>query len=259
MVFGKLLGVIIGIGAGLALDSVTLAALFAAIGFALGHRVDARNADLAASHLDVPEAPPSRSSAEEPASSIQARDLCTLLIEVARVDAAVSRQEMRAIRAWLETVAPDRLASAPAFLKAAIASPPEDVAALAERLRETAGGPDRLEVLQALHALAEADGPINAAERDVLRRAATGLGLDARARDEDVEAGCEDPAEHLSTLGVPAEATHEEIKAAYRRLVREHHPDRVAYLGASAVEAASARFRAVHQAYEELKRRRGFS
>lgn len=256
--FGKFLGIIIGICVGLALDSVTLAAILAAAGFALGHLIDGRNAELTRSDFSLPEMPPSRASLDEAASSIQVRDLCALLIEVARSDSAVSRQEMRAIRTWLESAVPGQLAAVPGFLKAAIASPPEDVAMLAGRLRDAEGGPDRLELLEALYTLAEADGPLQPPEREALRKAAEGLGLDPRVRLEQEEDSFGDAAAHLSALGLPAEATNEEIKAAYRRLAREHHPDRAAHLGASAVEAASARFRAVHEAYEELKRRRGF-
>ena len=61
-----------------------------------------------------------------------------------------------------------------------------------------------------------------------------------------------------AALGLPLEATNEEITSTYRKLALEHHPDRFAHEGAQATERASARFRAVHEAYEELRQRRGF-
>jgi DnaJ like chaperone protein len=257
-VFGKLLGAIMGICVGLALGSGTWAGVLAALGCVLGHFVDARNAEWIDTDLDAPPLPPRIPSLEEAASSIQVRDLCALLIEIARADAAVSRVEMRAIRLWLEETVPTHLEAVPAFLKAAIAAPNESVETHAERLAETEAGPDRRELLEALYRLAEADGPLNADEREALRAAAQGLGLSARREQEESPEGAWDAAPHLGALGLPPEATNEEIKSAYRRLAREHHPDRYAHQGGPALEAASLRFRAVHEAYETLKRRRGF-
>jgi len=48
-------------------------------------------------------------------------------------------------------------------------------------------------------------------------------------------------------LGVPADATQEEITTAYHRLVRQHHPD--------ATGGGTDRFREVVAAYEELRNR----
>lgn len=58
--------------------------------------------------------------------------------------------------------------------------------------------------------------------------------------------------ELLSVLGFSGEATRQEISAAYRKLVTQHHPDR--YHGAPAEEqgAAAARFIEITRAYEEL-------
>ncbi len=47
-------------------------------------------------------------------------------------------------------------------------------------------------------------------------------------------------------LGVPEDATQEEITAAYRRLARRHHPD-------TAEDGEAARFREVVAAYAALR------
>ncbi|MFT4231918.1 MAG: molecular chaperone DnaJ [Leucobacter sp.] len=53
-------------------------------------------------------------------------------------------------------------------------------------------------------------------------------------------------ADHYETLGVPREATPEEIKKAYRRLARELHPD------VNPSEEAAERFKDVTHAYDVL-------
>ncbi len=54
------------------------------------------------------------------------------------------------------------------------------------------------------------------------------------------------PSTHYETLGVPASASASQIRAAYRALARQFHPD------VSRAEDAQARFAAIAAAYEVL-------
>ena len=63
-------------------------------------------------------------------------------------------------------------------------------------------------------------------------------------------------AEALSLLGLSAAATLEEIKGAYRRLAREHHPDRHPHLDAQTQRSLSAQFAQLTDAYRLLLRAR---
>jgi excisionase family DNA binding protein len=61
--------------------------------------------------------------------------------------------------------------------------------------------------------------------------------------------------DHYGVLGVPKTATPAQIKAAFRRLAREHHPD------VNATSQAERRFRRVARAWEVLgdaRRRRAY-
>ena len=56
-------------------------------------------------------------------------------------------------------------------------------------------------------------------------------------------------------LGVRPGASQEEIQAAYRRLVQEYHPDKVADLGQELRDVAERRMKEINAAYEHFKRR----
>jgi DnaJ-domain-containing protein 1 len=65
-----------------------------------------------------------------------------------------------------------------------------------------------------------------------------------------------DPArvEALATLGLVGSPSADEIKTAYRRLAKLHHPDRYAELGADAVAHATRTFQRIQGAYALLVR-----
>ncbi len=117
----------------------------------------------------------------------------------------------------------------------------------------------RLLLLRLLFQIARSDvRGISANEEKRIRRISFMLGMDDHAfrgvRAEFVGGG---PAA-WEILGVSPEADVEEIKAAYRQMIIQNHPDRVANLGSEFVKVAEEKFKAVQEAYEEIRRQRGF-
>ena len=56
----------------------------------------------------------------------------------------------------------------------------------------------------------------------------------------------------LETLGLPADASKEQIRQRHRELVRKFHPDAHQRLGPVAQQEAAERFKAIQRAYETL-------
>ena len=60
----------------------------------------------------------------------------------------------------------------------------------------------------------------------------------------------------FEVLGLEREATDEQVEAAWRRLIMENHPDRVAKLDPAIQELAAQRTKAINKAYQQIRRRR---
>ncbi len=60
-------------------------------------------------------------------------------------------------------------------------------------------------------------------------------------------------------LEIEPTASEEEIKKAYRKMAVKYHPDKVAYLGEEIAADAKQKFQKVNEAYELIKKERGFN
>ncbi len=116
------------------------------------------------------------------------------------------------------------------------------------------------QVLGALFAIARADGPVNPREADMLARIGTlfGLGETARGRASNPSGGdaAEDP---YQVLGIARSASTPAIRAHWKTLMRENHPDQLAARGVPAefIARATERVARINAAWDAIKRERG--
>ena len=68
-----------------------------------------------------------------------------------------------------------------------------------------------------------------------------------------------DQGDPYTILGIKHEASDEDVKTAYRQLVRENHPDRLVAQGLPPefVELANEKLATINQAYEKIRKARG--
>jgi DnaJ like chaperone protein len=120
------------------------------------------------------------------------------------------------------------------------------------------------ELLIGLFELARADAEIAPAEMDFLRRVAAIFGFDIRAFEQlraRFSATAQAPAsagDVYAVLGLPRSASDDEVRRTYRRLVREHHPDRLVAKGMpeEMVEQANRVLAAINAAYDRIAKER---
>ena len=60
-------------------------------------------------------------------------------------------------------------------------------------------------------------------------------------------------------LEISPDASNHEIKRAYRKMANKYHPDKVSHLGKEMQTSAEEKFKAVNNAYQQLKKDRNMS
>ena len=112
------------------------------------------------------------------------------------------------------------------------------------------------QLLELLFFIAKADGEISAPEWEYLKSVSTIFGFDENEfqRMADIY-GSGEGAPHI-ILGVAADADEYEIKAAWRKLVKENHPDKLISQGLpdEFVKAATDRMHLINTAYNLMRK-----
>ncbi len=189
-----------------------------------------------------------------------------LSAKLAKADGPVKRQEIDAFKAMFR-IPPENLREVAQMFDEA-RKDSDGWEPFAERLGEAfADNRAMLEdVLAALFYIARADGPITKGELPVLQGVHQRFGLDAASWDR-AKAGqspgntqrAQADADAYATLGVPAASTDEEVRLAWRKLMRENHPDSLAARGVPAefVDRATRKVAEINAAWDKIKRQRG--
>ena len=180
-----------------------------------------------------------------------------LSAKMAKADGQVTRDEVTAFRQVFTIPADEEPNAARVFNLAR-----EDVAGFDTYARRIArmfeGGHQTLmDLMEGLFHIANADGTYHPGENEFLTEVGRIFGLtemEFRAlRARCVPGADPDP---WAVLGLPPGGHIDEARAAWRRLVRENHPDRLAARGlpVEAVRLAERRLKTINSAWDEIER-----
>lgn len=201
----------------------------------------------------------------------------TIMGHMAKADGVVSEHEIRAaqaVMAHMNLDADQQRAAVELFNRGK--QPEFNLEAALQDLRKACHGRRdlvRMFLQIQLHA-ALADGTIHPAERQVLERICAVLGIsefELRQYEQFIraqqgfrgtqtrEARADTLTAAYQTLGVAASATDAEIKIAYRRLMKENHPDKLVSRGLPEpmLKLAQEKVQQINVAYEAIKSSRG--
>tara|TARA_B110000967_G_scaffold128018_1_gene130809 strand:+ start:5571 stop:6314 length:744 start_codon:yes stop_codon:yes gene_type:complete len=114
----------------------------------------------------------------------------------------------------------------------------------------------RLQLMHYLFALAKADEIVTSEELDMLHKIAGYLNINPRDFESIKAMFYSDSQSAYKILEIEKTATDQEVKAAYRKMVKKHHPDKLRHLGEEHLKGAQDKFLKIQEAYEQVKKER---
>ena len=217
------------------------------------------------------------SNRKKQANVDEAKFLVSLLAKVAKSDGRVSELEARLITQVLDDLS-QKVSGVREYLKEVYNSQKENV----DNAYETARNYKRafnlnydtcVARLTFFLNLVYIDGEFNKSEQDVIRNIAYGFGIDKETLDEiifkfDSFYGSRFGADHdemsqendaFEVLGLSKNASLDEVKARYKELVRQYHPDILMGRGESkeVIERSTKKLQEINEAYGRLKEKFG--
>ena len=220
------------------------------------------------------------SNRKKQANVDEAKFLVSLLAKVAKSDGRVSELEARLITQVLDDLSQkvSGVSGVREYLKEVYNSQKENV----DNAYETARNYKRafnlnydtcVARLTFFLNLAYIDGEFNKSEQDVIRNIAYGFGIDKETLDEiiykfDSFYGSRFGADHdeisqendaFEVLGLSKNASLDEVKARYKELVRQYHPDILMGRGESkeVIERSTKKLQEINEAYGRLREKFG--
>lgn len=117
----------------------------------------------------------------------------------------------------------------------------------------------RLQIVHYLFGISNADGEVHELEMQTIHIIANYLGVRTADFESLKAMYFKDVTSDYKILEIEHSASDDEVKKAYRKMAIKFHPDKVASLGEEVQKAATEKFKKVQQAYENIKKKRGFA
>ena len=249
MSFGKWIGGALGWAGGGPLGGV--------IGFALGTLIDNISGADAQQQSTGTRYQQQRPSADTTGGDV-AMSLVVLTAAVMNADGRVTQRELDYVRRFFTQQFGAARAQELLLVLRDVLKREIPIGQVCEQIRQYAPHPLRLQLVHYLIGVAQADGQTHPAEREMVRRIAAYLGVSEKDLDSMGAMFRRSNVESAYTiLEVDPKASDEEVKAAYRRMAKKHHPDKVSHLGEEFQKSAAEKFKKVQDAWERIEKERG--
>jgi DnaJ like chaperone protein len=116
----------------------------------------------------------------------------------------------------------------------------------------------RLQLLHYLFGVTKADDHVSEEEVDLIEKIAGYLYINSRDFNS-IKAMFYNATDNAyKILEIDKSVSNNEVKKAYRKMVKKYHPDKVQHLGEEHVKGAKEKFQQVQKAYEQLQKERRF-
>ena len=185
--------------------------------------------------------------------------LLVLVAAVMKADGKVLRSELDYVKNYLvRSFGPVRASEAVAMLKDILAQNIQ-IEQVCNQIRANLDYSSRLQLMHFLFGIAQADGSISSPEQNIIDKISYYLGIQSGDYSSIKSMFVKDTDSSYKILGLDKSATDDEVKKAYRKMAVKYHPDKVSYLGEDVQKAAKEKFQKVSEAFDQIKKERGFA
>ncbi|RUT79218.1 TerB family tellurite resistance protein [Ancylomarina longa] len=185
--------------------------------------------------------------------------LLVLVAAVMKADGKVVRSELDYVKTYfIKSFGPGRASEAINLLKDVLKQniPVEEVC---RQIQHNLDYSSRLQLMHFLFGIAQADGIISSVEQVLIDKISYYLGIQSGDYASIKSMFVVSTDSSYKILGLTGDASDDEIKKAYRKMAVKYHPDKVSYLGEDVQNAAKEKFQKVSEAFERIKKQRGFA
>lgn len=184
--------------------------------------------------------------------------LLTLIAAVMKADGRVLKSELDYIKRYFQQTFGTEITNDAMLLLRDILKRDIPVKDVCFQIRQRMDYASRLQLLHFLFGIANADGKIDVSELNLIKEISYLLGISQIDIDSIQNMFLKSTDWAYKILEVDTKATDEQVRKAYRKMAMKYHPDKVSYLGEEIKQKADEKFKKINEAYEVIKKERGF-
>jgi len=195
-------------------------------------------------------------------SRLSQNDFATALLilsgAVMKADGKILKSELEYVKQFFKQQFSDQLASKYISEFKSILEKDFNLSEVCQTISSVMPLQQRLLLIQYLFGIAQADGHVSSKEVELINKIANFFNISSVEFNQVKSMFYKDAANAYKVLGITKENTNDEVKKAYRKMAVKHHPDKFSQLGEEQQLAAKEKFQKIQEAYETIKKERGF-
>ena len=185
--------------------------------------------------------------------------LLALIAVVLKADGKILKSELDFVRKYFQQSFGDAQTKDMLIHLREVLKKDIDVRAVTLQIKQNIDSSSKSQLVYFLIEVAKSDGHFHQKEKEVISQIIDLLGFSQYEKESMFAMFGKSADSAYKILELDKNATNDEIKKQYKKMAKENHPDKVAYLGDEAKEKAKEKFQKIQAAYEQVKKERGFN
>ena len=185
--------------------------------------------------------------------------LLVLFAKVMKADGKLLKSELDYVKSFLKRNLSRQQAQVFIKMFQEILKQEYSTAEVCRQIQRSMDHPSRLELMHVLFGLSASDGEIHPEEVRVIHTISGYLNISNKDYESIKAIFIKDIDSTYKILEIDPSVSDNDVKKAYRKMAVKYHPDKVAHLGKEIQKTAEEKFKAVSDAYSEIKKQRKMS